>query len=118
MAENARPEKANANMCGAPVSGSAFLLTLRDLSALFVIEKGGSTTAEQTVINSPDLCMCALTSWLQLTVSPPPLRSPCPPCHTAAGGSEKFCYEKLNTEGTEKGNCGKDGEKWLPCSKQ
>ncbi|XP_062389861.1 disintegrin and metalloproteinase domain-containing protein 23 isoform X1 [Sardina pilchardus] len=36
---------------------------------------------------------------------------------SSAGGSEKFCYEKLNTEGTEKGNCGKDGEKWLPCSK-
>ncbi|XP_072539798.1 disintegrin and metalloproteinase domain-containing protein 23 isoform X4 [Salminus brasiliensis] len=34
-----------------------------------------------------------------------------------AGGSEKHCYEKLNTEGTEKGNCGIDGEKWLPCSK-
>uniref|UniRef100_A0A674DAG7 ADAM metallopeptidase domain 23 n=1 Tax=Salmo trutta TaxID=8032 RepID=A0A674DAG7_SALTR len=34
-----------------------------------------------------------------------------------AGGSEKFCYEKLNTEGTEKGNCGKDGDKWLQCSK-
>ncbi|XP_041700203.1 disintegrin and metalloproteinase domain-containing protein 23 isoform X2 [Coregonus clupeaformis] len=34
-----------------------------------------------------------------------------------AGGSEKFCYEKLNTEGTEKGNCGMDGEKWLQCSK-
>ncbi|XP_012691116.1 disintegrin and metalloproteinase domain-containing protein 23 [Clupea harengus] len=34
-----------------------------------------------------------------------------------AGGSEKYCYEKLNTEGTEKGNCGRDGEKWLPCSK-
>uniref|UniRef100_A0A8C9Y6S7 ADAM metallopeptidase domain 23 n=1 Tax=Sander lucioperca TaxID=283035 RepID=A0A8C9Y6S7_SANLU len=31
--------------------------------------------------------------------------------------SEKFCYEKLNTEGTEKGNCGKDGEKWIQCSK-
>uniref|UniRef100_A0A665X7N2 ADAM metallopeptidase domain 23a n=1 Tax=Echeneis naucrates TaxID=173247 RepID=A0A665X7N2_ECHNA len=34
-----------------------------------------------------------------------------------SGGSEKFCYEKLNTEGTEKGNCGKDGEKWIQCSK-
>uniref|UniRef100_A0A3Q0SSQ1 ADAM metallopeptidase domain 23 n=1 Tax=Amphilophus citrinellus TaxID=61819 RepID=A0A3Q0SSQ1_AMPCI len=31
--------------------------------------------------------------------------------------SEKFCYEKLNTEGTDKGNCGKDGEKWIQCSK-
>lgn len=35
----------------------------------------------------------------------------------AAWGAEKFCYEKLNVEGTEKGNCGKDGEKWLPCNK-
>uniref|UniRef100_W5L7V6 ADAM metallopeptidase domain 23 n=1 Tax=Astyanax mexicanus TaxID=7994 RepID=W5L7V6_ASTMX len=34
-----------------------------------------------------------------------------------AGGSEKHCYEKLNTEGTEKGNCGSNGEKWIPCSK-
>uniref|UniRef100_A0A8C9U5V4 ADAM metallopeptidase domain 23 n=1 Tax=Scleropages formosus TaxID=113540 RepID=A0A8C9U5V4_SCLFO len=34
-----------------------------------------------------------------------------------ASASEKFCYEKLNTEGTEKGNCGKDGEKWIQCSK-
>ncbi|XP_048390396.2 disintegrin and metalloproteinase domain-containing protein 23-like isoform X1 [Stegostoma tigrinum] len=34
-----------------------------------------------------------------------------------ARGSDKLCYEKLNTEGTEKGNCGKDGEKWLQCSK-
>ncbi|KAM8933562.1 disintegrin and metalloproteinase domain-containing protein 23 isoform 2-T2 [Pelodytes ibericus] len=34
-----------------------------------------------------------------------------------AAGSDKFCYEKLNTEGTEKGNCGKDGDRWVQCSK-
>ncbi|XP_026768415.1 disintegrin and metalloproteinase domain-containing protein 23 isoform X2 [Pangasianodon hypophthalmus] len=34
-----------------------------------------------------------------------------------SGGSEKFCYEKLNTEGSEKGNCGEDGDKWIQCGK-
>ncbi|CAH2306415.1 disintegrin and metallo ase domain-containing 23 [Pelobates cultripes] len=34
-----------------------------------------------------------------------------------SAGSDKSCYEKLNTEGTEKGNCGKDGERWIQCSK-
>ncbi|XP_075464648.1 disintegrin and metalloproteinase domain-containing protein 23 isoform X2 [Ascaphus truei] len=34
-----------------------------------------------------------------------------------AAGSDKFCYEKLNTEGTEKGNCGKEGDRWVQCSK-
>lgn len=34
-----------------------------------------------------------------------------------AAGSEKFCYEKLNTEGTEKGNCGKEGDRWVQCNK-
>ncbi|XP_058405673.1 disintegrin and metalloproteinase domain-containing protein 23 isoform X5 [Diceros bicornis minor] len=34
-----------------------------------------------------------------------------------ASSSDKFCYEKLNTEGTEKGNCGKDGDRWVQCSK-
>uniref|UniRef100_A0A8D2LZH7 ADAM metallopeptidase domain 23 n=1 Tax=Varanus komodoensis TaxID=61221 RepID=A0A8D2LZH7_VARKO len=36
---------------------------------------------------------------------------------TKATGSHKHCYEKLNTEGTKKGNCGKDGNKWIPCNK-
>ncbi|KAG8446920.1 hypothetical protein GDO86_014391 [Hymenochirus boettgeri] len=32
--------------------------------------------------------------------------------------SDRFCYEKLNIEGTEKGNCGRDRENWIQCSKQ
>ncbi|XP_032891281.1 disintegrin and metalloproteinase domain-containing protein 11 isoform X1 [Amblyraja radiata] len=32
--------------------------------------------------------------------------------------ADRLCYEKLNVEGTEKGNCGKDGQNWLQCSKQ
>lgn len=41
-----------------------------------------------------------------------------PSLHAEAESAEKFCYEKLNTEGSEKGNCGQDGEKWIQCSKQ
>ncbi|CAG00844.1 unnamed protein product, partial [Tetraodon nigroviridis] len=34
--------------------------------------------------------------------------------------ADRFCYEKLNSEGTEKGNCGPDpsGQGWVQCTKQ
>uniref|UniRef100_A0A2K5HHF7 ADAM metallopeptidase domain 22 n=1 Tax=Colobus angolensis palliatus TaxID=336983 RepID=A0A2K5HHF7_COLAP len=32
--------------------------------------------------------------------------------------SDKYCYEKLNIEGTEKGNCGKDRDTWIQCNKR
>ncbi|XP_043922249.1 disintegrin and metalloproteinase domain-containing protein 22 [Protopterus annectens] len=32
--------------------------------------------------------------------------------------SEDYCYEKLNIEGTEKGNCGKDKDLWIQCKKK
>lgn len=34
--------------------------------------------------------------------------------------ADRFCYEKLNSEGNEKGNCGPDssGQGWVPCNKQ
>lgn len=35
--------------------------------------------------------------------------------HAAA---DRFCYEKLNVEGTERGNCGRKGSGWVQCSKQ
>ncbi|XP_030629939.1 disintegrin and metalloproteinase domain-containing protein 11 [Chanos chanos] len=37
--------------------------------------------------------------------------------HNAA---DRICYERLNTEGTEKGNCGRDasGQGWVQCNKQ
>uniref|UniRef100_I3JFY8 ADAM metallopeptidase domain 22 n=1 Tax=Oreochromis niloticus TaxID=8128 RepID=I3JFY8_ORENI len=35
-----------------------------------------------------------------------------------ATAADKFCYEKLNIEGTEKGNCGKDKDTWIQCNKQ
>uniref|UniRef100_A0A8V5GTF9 Uncharacterized protein n=1 Tax=Melopsittacus undulatus TaxID=13146 RepID=A0A8V5GTF9_MELUD len=34
------------------------------------------------------------------------------------GSAERFCYEKLNVEGTERGNCGREGPGWLQCNKQ
>uniref|UniRef100_A0A8C7SMU2 ADAM metallopeptidase domain 22 n=1 Tax=Oncorhynchus mykiss TaxID=8022 RepID=A0A8C7SMU2_ONCMY len=34
-----------------------------------------------------------------------------------ATAADKFCYEKLNIEGTEKGNCGKDKDTWVQCNK-
>ncbi|XP_056286701.1 disintegrin and metalloproteinase domain-containing protein 11 isoform X3 [Pseudoliparis swirei] len=43
-------------------------------------------------------------------------------CRTLWGynSADRFCYEKLNSEGTEKGNCGPDssGQGWVPCNKQ
>ncbi|KAG7506757.1 disintegrin and metalloproteinase domain-containing 11 isoform X2 [Solea senegalensis] len=43
-------------------------------------------------------------------------------CRTLWGynSADRFCYEKLNSEGTEKGNCGPDssGQGWMPCNKQ
>uniref|UniRef100_G1U0Z2 ADAM metallopeptidase domain 11 n=1 Tax=Oryctolagus cuniculus TaxID=9986 RepID=G1U0Z2_RABIT len=35
--------------------------------------------------------------------------------HAAA---DRFCYEKLNVEGTERGNCGRKGSGWVQCNKQ
>ncbi|XP_027754508.1 disintegrin and metalloproteinase domain-containing protein 22 isoform X4 [Empidonax traillii] len=32
--------------------------------------------------------------------------------------ADRYCYEKLNIEGTEKGNCGRDKESWIQCNKQ
>ncbi|XP_061765632.1 disintegrin and metalloproteinase domain-containing protein 11 [Nerophis ophidion] len=34
--------------------------------------------------------------------------------------ADRFCYEKLNAEGTEKGNCGPEpsGQGWMHCNKQ
>ncbi|XP_062330047.1 disintegrin and metalloproteinase domain-containing protein 11 isoform X1 [Osmerus eperlanus] len=43
-------------------------------------------------------------------------------CKTLWGhnSADRFCYEKLNSEGTEKGNCGRDssGQSWVQCNKQ
>ncbi|XP_061771562.1 disintegrin and metalloproteinase domain-containing protein 22 isoform X2 [Nerophis ophidion] len=35
-----------------------------------------------------------------------------------ATAADKFCYEKLNIEGTEKGNCGREKDTWIQCNKQ
>lgn len=32
--------------------------------------------------------------------------------------ADRFCYEKLNVEGTERGNCGRKGSGWIQCNKQ
>ncbi|XP_053117888.1 disintegrin and metalloproteinase domain-containing protein 22 isoform X12 [Hemicordylus capensis] len=32
--------------------------------------------------------------------------------------ADKYCYERLNIEGTEKGNCGRDKETWIQCKNE
>ncbi|KAK0156532.1 Disintegrin and metalloproteinase domain-containing protein 11 [Merluccius polli] len=43
-------------------------------------------------------------------------------CRTLWGynSADRFCYEKFNVEGSDKGNCGRNpsGHGWLPCQKQ
>ncbi|XP_028931798.1 disintegrin and metalloproteinase domain-containing protein 11 isoform X1 [Ornithorhynchus anatinus] len=34
------------------------------------------------------------------------------------GAADRFCYERLNVEGTERGNCGRKGSGWVQCNKQ
>ncbi|XP_040290463.1 disintegrin and metalloproteinase domain-containing protein 22 isoform X3 [Bufo bufo] len=35
-----------------------------------------------------------------------------------AAVADRYCYDKLNIEGTEKGNCGRNMDTWIQCSKQ
>ncbi|XP_056375116.1 disintegrin and metalloproteinase domain-containing protein 22 isoform X8 [Hyla sarda] len=35
-----------------------------------------------------------------------------------AAAADKYCYDKLNIEGTEKGNCRRNKDTWIQCSKQ
>lgn len=44
------------------------------------------------------------------------LRLGCPGLPAVA--ADRFCYEKLNVEGTERGNCGRKGSGWVQCNKQ
>ncbi|XP_072010343.1 disintegrin and metalloproteinase domain-containing protein 22 isoform X5 [Engystomops pustulosus] len=34
-----------------------------------------------------------------------------------AAAADRYCYDKLNIEGTEKGNCGRNKDTWIQCSK-
>lgn len=38
--------------------------------------------------------------------------------HLLTAAADRFCYEKLNVEGTERGNCGRKGSGWVQCNKQ
>ena len=38
--------------------------------------------------------------------------------HFPTAAADRFCYEKLNVEGTERGNCGRKGSGWVQCNKQ
>lgn len=32
--------------------------------------------------------------------------------------ADKYCYERLNIEGTEKGSCGRDKDTWIQCKNE
>nr|XP_060638295.1 disintegrin and metalloproteinase domain-containing protein 22 isoform X6 [Anolis sagrei ordinatus] len=35
-----------------------------------------------------------------------------------ANAADKYCYERLNIEGTEKGNCGRERDTWIQCKNE
>lgn len=91
LMEDAKPKTDSANIFGERVSSTKNSTKISKIQQFYTYNFLGLDTCDRD---------CFVVSPLEATAA------------------DKFCYEKLNIEGTEKGNCGRDKDTWIQCNKQ
>lgn len=109
MVGAAKPETGSATRCGAAVSALPipYRVPIREHGVAMSLQKAPRCSEEPHAPSPAAGELLGVGNWGQMGDT----------CFLP-GSAERFCYEKLNVEGTERGNCGREGSGWMQCNKQ